>query len=382
MVHLQNDASSMNNISNIKSCYGCGVCAIVCAKKLISIELDHEGFYAPQIRNLEQCTDCGLCTRVCAYAHDEALKDATPPQGYAAWSNDAGTRRSCSSGGVGYEIGRSLLSKGNKLCGVRFDAHSNKAMHYVASTLEEWVPSMGSKYIQSYTVDAFRSIDRKGHYLVTGTPCQIDSFRRYLRMFNAEDNFVLMDFFCHGVPSKRTWDKYFSQVRKKIGAVASASWRSKENGWDDSWVMRLQGCDGSQYVSYRSQGDTFYQLFLGNQCLGKACYARCKYKALNSAADIRIGDLWGTTYQNNKEGVSALIGLTEKGKSVIAETEGIERVAHDIETIIEGQMKQNLSYPSIMRPMQLFLSRTRVPLSIQALLSKYTNKFKNRLNIP
>lgn len=372
----------MNNIANMKSCYGCGVCAIVCAKKLISIEQDSEGFYAPQIKELEQCTDCGLCTKVCAYAHDEALKDDVSPQGYAAWSNNVTTRRSCSSGGAGYEIGCSLLREGYKLCGVRFDAHSNKAVHYVASTSEEWYASMGSKYIQSYTVDAFRRMNRKERFLVTGTPCQIDSFRRYLRMFNAEDNFVLMDFFCHGVPSKRMWDKYFSEVRKKIGAVASASWRSKENGWNDSWVMRLQGCDGAQYVSYRSQGDAFYRLFLGNQCLGKACYAHCKYKALNSAADIRIGDLWGATYHNNKEGVSALIGLTEKGKSVIAETEGIERVPHNIETIIEGQMKDKLNYPSVMRPIQLYLSKTRVPLAIQALLSKYTNKFKSRLNIP
>ena len=366
----------------MKSCYGCGVCAIVCAKKLISIEQDNEGFYAPRIKELKHCTDCGLCTKVCAYAHDEVMKENVSPQGYAAWSSDVVTRRSCSSGGAGYEIGRSLLRKGYKLCGVRFDAHSNKAVHYVASTPDEWIPSMGSKYIQSYTVDAFRSMNRKERFLVTGTPCQIDSFRRYLRMFNAEDNFVLMDFFCHGVPSKRMWDKYFSEVREKIGAVASASWRSKENGWNDSWVMRLQGCDGTQHVSYRSQGDAFYQLFLGNQCLGKACYAHCKYKALNSAADIRIGDLWGATYHNNKEGVSALIALTEKGQSVIAEAEGIERVSHNIETIIEGQMKDKLNYPSIMRPIQLYLSRTRVPLAVQALLSKYTNKFKSRLNIP
>ncbi len=371
----------MNNISDIKSCYGCGVCAVVCTKKLINIELNDEGFYVPQIKNPEQCTNCGLCAKVCAYSHDKVLKDDTPSRGYAAWSSDATIRRSCSSGGVSYEIGCSLLRDGYKLCGVRYDAHSNKAVHYVASTPEEWIPSMGSKYIQSYTVDAFSAIDRKEYFLVTGTPCQIDSFRRYLRIFNAEDNFVLMDFFCHGVPSKRMWDKYLSEVKEKIGAVASASWRSKENGWYDSWVMRLQGCDGSQYVSYRSQDDTFYQLFLGNQCLGKACYAHCKYKALNSAADIRIGDLWGTAYQNNKEGVSALIGLTEKGQSVIADTKGIERVSHDIGTIIEGQMKEKLSYPSVMRPIQLLLLRTRVPLTIQALLSKYTNKLKGRLNI-
>ena len=372
----------MNNVSKIKDCYGCGVCSIVCAKKLISIVQDADGFYTPHIEHREQCTDCGLCTKVCAYSHEAVLScDNTAPKGYAAWSSDDAVRCACSSGGVGFEIGRSLLDEGYKLCGVRYDASSNKAMHYIATTIEEWKLSMGSKYIQSYTPEAFKSINRKERYLVTGTPCQMDSFRRYLRLFNAEENFVLMDFFCHGVPSKRMWNKYFSEVRKKIGAVALISWRSKENGWDDSWVMTLQGCDGAKHVSYRSQGDAFYQLFLGNQCLGKACYAHCKYKGLNSAADIRIGDLWGTAYQDNKEGVSALIGLTAKGLQAITQTEGIECVPHDMDIVIEGQMKHKLSYPYIMRPIQLFLSKTKVPITFQALLSKYINKVKGRFHI-
>ena len=370
----------MSNVSNIKSCYGCGVCAIVCAKKIISIEQDGDGFYAPRIANIEQCTDCGFCTKVCAYSHDEVMDSDAVPQGYAGWSTDKAVLKSCSSGGVGFEIGRSLLNEGYKLCGVRYDASVNRAMHYVASTPEEWELSMGSKYIQSYTVDAFRAIGRKEKWLVTGTPCQIDSFRRYLRMFKAEENFVLMDFFCHGVPSKLMWDKYFSKVRRKIGEVVSTSWRSKENGWNDSWVMTLQGRDGT-HVSYRSKDDAFYQLFLGNQCLGKACYAHCKYKGLNSAADIRIGDFWGTTYQDNETGVSALLGLTAKGKEVISATKGIVCVSHGIDEVIDGQMKHKLSYPLIMRSIQIFLSKTRIPIALQALLSKYTNKIKGCLHI-
>ena len=372
----------MNNVAKIKDCYGCGVCSIVCAKKLISIVQDGDGFYTPRIEHQELCTDCGLCTKVCAYSHDEEPHRNLTPQGYAAWSSNAAVRQSCSSGGVNFEIGLSLLEEGYKLCGVRFDAPSNKAQHYIASTAEEWELSMGSKYIQSYTPDAFKSISRKERFLVTGTPCQIDSFRRYLRLFNAEDNFVLMDFFCHGVPSKLMWDKYFSQVEKKIGTVTAVSWRTKERGWNDSWVMTMQGNNtGRPHISPRSKGDAFYQLFLGNQCLGKACYAHCKYKALSSAADIRIGDLWGKIYQDNKEGVSALIGLTEKGQHVIDSTKGIERIPHDIDTVIEGQMKQGLSYPFIMRPIQLLLSRTKVPIAFQAMLSKYINKFKGRLHI-
>ena len=50
----------MNNISNIHDCYGCGVCATVCAKQIISIELNGDGFYEPRITDESKCTNCGL----------------------------------------------------------------------------------------------------------------------------------------------------------------------------------------------------------------------------------------------------------------------------------------------------------------------------------
>lgn len=42
------------NISNIKNCYGCGVCATACPRKIISLALNSDGFYEPylMIKNL------------------------------------------------------------------------------------------------------------------------------------------------------------------------------------------------------------------------------------------------------------------------------------------------------------------------------------------
>ena len=372
----------MDNVSAIKDCYGCGVCAIACGHKLIRIELDKDGFYAPRITDIERCTQCGLCTKVCAYLHDEVSLAEDKPLGYAAWSKDGDIRKCCSSGGVGYEIGRSLMAQGYKLCGVRYNAGKRRAEHYIAITLEEWNASRGSKYIQSYTAEAFGKLDRKEKWLVTGTPCQIDSLRRYLRTFKAEDNFVLLDFFCHGVPSKLVWNKYLEDVEKRIGKVAAVSWRDKTHGWHDSYATVCENAAGDKRsVSRLSQGDSFLRMFLGNQCLGKACYRHCKYKHLASAADIRIGDLWGATYKDEERGVSALIALTEKGKQVIAATETIECMPHAMSDVTEGQMKGKLGYPSLMRPIQLFLARTKAPIKFQALVSRYTNKLKSRLHL-
>lgn len=43
----------MNNVLSIHNCYGCGVCAASCSKKIIKIRLNRDGFYEPYIEHLE-----------------------------------------------------------------------------------------------------------------------------------------------------------------------------------------------------------------------------------------------------------------------------------------------------------------------------------------
>ncbi|HOI27602.1 MAG: Coenzyme F420 hydrogenase/dehydrogenase, beta subunit C-terminal domain [Paludibacteraceae bacterium] len=347
----------MKNISNIHDCYGCGVCATVCPQKIIDISLNADGFYEPHISDEAKCTDCGLCRCVCSYC-DEGLSLKNPEiYSYAAWSKVHAVRRKCSSGGVGFEVGRTLINEGYKVCGVRYNAEKNIAEHYIATTVEELIPSIGSKYIQSYTVDGFKAIDCKQKYLVTGTPCQIDSLRRYLQLRHKEENFILMDFFCHGVPSMLMWRMYCSMVEDKIGKISYASWRNKQTGWHDSWAMGIDGEEHGQEVNWHdsyssllrerscylqsrmSQGDAFYALFLGNCCLGKACYEHCKFKYDHSSADIRIGDLWGEKYKEDEDGVSAAIAFTPKGSDILSLTD-CELTELPFKIVAEGQMKE------------------------------------------
>ena len=241
-----------------------------------------------------------------------------------------------------------------------------RAEHYIATTINELVQSIGSKYIQSYTEQAFRQIDRKRKYLVTGTPCQIDSFRRMIRKFRCEDNFVLMDFFCHCVPSMYAWIGYLKMVEPYIGKVSYASWRNKfEYGWHDSWLMGLDGENDSCAMDWQqpydviikekrtaiqsrmSQGDIFYKLFLGDVCHGPQCEKECKYKYDHSSADIRIGDMWGKTYQDDKKGVSALIAFTDKGKFVIENLKDVTLIDYPFEVTAEGQMRKNVHHKEI-----------------------------------
>ena len=180
--------------------------------------LNKDGFYEPEITDIDNCTDCGLCVDVCSYSHNDlSLKDVSISS-FAGWSKDTTVREKCSSGGVAFELGKQMLSSGFKVCAVRYDVEKNQAEHYIATTEEELIPSIGSKYIQSYTVDGFRQINRKEKYLVVGTPCQIDSFRRYIQKYHCENNFILLDFLI----------KYHGATNRLVGMILMQC-RLKEN---------------------------------------------------------------------------------------------------------------------------------------------------------
>ena len=396
----------MKNISEIHNCYGCGVCSASCPRKIISIHLNENGFYEPCIDELEKCTECGICLDVCAFNHKErALKpEEVKMNSWAAWSNDEAVRRKCSSGGVGFEIGKQLIEQGYQAVGCRYNVNEQRAEHYIATTVEEFVQSIGSKYIQSYTEEAFKLIKRKDQkYLITGTPCQIDSFRRMIRKFRCEDNFILMDFYCHCVPSMYAWKAYIKMLEPKIGEITYASWRNKfEYGWHDSWLMGMEGDKTSKPVdlhdsynllirekktfvqSRMSQGDLFYKLFLGDICIGPQCEKQCKYKYDKSSADIRIGDLWGDVYKDEEKGVSALVSFTSKGEKTINDLKNVTLVKYPLDIVAEGQMKSN-SKSKTMSPLIMYLLRNgyglngipfKVVYNIQRFINVIKIKFK------
>lgn len=342
----------MKNISSLRDCYGCGVCIKVCPKHIIKLKLNAEGFYQPYIIDKDSCVDCGICLEVCSFA-DKFNLESHVISSYAAWSNDDNMRSKCSSGGIGYEIGRYLLERNYKVCAVRYNSKENFAEHYIAENISELTDSIGSKYIQSYSAGAFMAIKKGEKYLITGTPCQISSFRKYIKKFNIANNFILMDFFCHGVPSMLLWQKYIRDVEKKVGKITSVKWRNKIDGWLDSYNIEIIG-DNSDcgicnkngakervcvFRSKKSEGDSFYDLFLSDSCLNKPCYDSCKFKYDKSDADIRIGDLWGKTYIKEKNGVSAAIAFTENGHKILNSL-NCTLISHPFELVAEGQMKQ------------------------------------------
>lgn len=380
----------MINVTELDYCYGCGICSLACGRKIIQIKLNDEGFYAPGITDSKQCTACGMCLDVCSFVNKPAFylqdnADANPrtadanskitkpggninqqePKGYAAWSNDKSIRRSCSSGGIGFETVRSLMRRGYGAIVARYNAESGCAEHYLANNEAELVASQGSKYIPSlFQASALPKIERNKRYAVVGTPCMIASFLRLITVRKwRRENFVLIDFFCHGVPSMLLWQKYLTEAEQSIGAVAQASWRNKQDGWHDSWAMLLQGKDGRTWGERLTKGDPFYAMFLSDCCLGRQCYGACLYKLTNSLADIRIGDFWGKTYSSDEQGTSAVLALTQRGEEALKETANVTLISHSTSQVTEGQQGQMPQLPPYRAKLLRLLKSESTPLS-------------------
>lgn len=302
----------------LHECTSCQVCAAVCPRQAISIDLNKDGFYRPQI-DMEKCVDCGACRKVCYKYADVPPYDASMATHYAAYVKDEQVVRETTSGGIADLLCRQLVSEGYTCVGVAYDYERNVAVGSMASTEEDTRKFRGSKYIQSYSYPAFRQLlekDREGKYAVFGTPCQIYALDRYLTQHKRRGQFVLIDIYCHGCPSMSVWSKYVGDIQRKSGFARfdHLNFRSKVRGWGNFYVVVVVVGGKPVYVSPRTN-DRFYAMFFSDAVLNDACYD-CKLRSTLEHCDIRLGDFWGKQYDLNNKGVSVVSVASERGVAV------------------------------------------------------------------
>jgi coenzyme F420-reducing hydrogenase beta subunit len=356
-----------NTISQYQFCYGCGACTAICPQKIIELKLNKDGFYQPIIVDEKSCLLCGLCLSVCAYHDKDKKENILPIQSFAAWSLDDNERKLASSGGVGLNLVKTAVRDLRNVCGVRYNVNLRKAEHYISKTEEEVVATAGSKYIQSDASQMLQNIEKGEQYIIVGTPCQIASFRKLMQKKRMAQDVIFMDFFCHGVPSMNMWRKYEEELIGKVGKINSVTWRDKNEGWHESWAMTIEG-EKQTFRKSRKAGDLFYSFFLKSHCFNRVCHEDCPYKGTYSMADIRIGDLWGKTYQKNDLGVSGLLIYTERGKSLV-EKANLFLEQQPVAIVTEGQQTQRIKRPYFWS-MMMFLFRSSLSLKTIFLFNK------------
>lgn len=303
------------------------MCAAVCSREAISILLNEDGFYRPYIDEVK-CTNCGLCTKVCyKFDNDIRMTDAEGLNNVKVYSSQYKSEElleKVTSGGVADALAKELIKQGYECIGVTYNDGKHRAEHVVARTSEETDAFRGSKYIQSYSMDAFKELVkncRTTKYAIFGLPCHIYAAHQLLTLRKLRENCVLVDLFCHGCPSMLVWNKYEQDIKRMVNnkAFDNVQFRSKAHGWGAFHVA--VDVDGKQAFVSTPMKDEFYTLFFSDRVLNDGC-SDCQLRSTMEYTDIRLGDYWGKRFLGDKKGVSAVALVTERGKAVFNAIKG------------------------------------------------------------
>lgn len=308
-----------NNISLIRSsaCTACAACFAVCPAGAISTEMDAAGFLRAKADD-EKCIECGMCNVVCPLGKCENGADLFGIPPLALQSCDGAVLKNSASGGIAHELAEKELICGGKVVGAVYDPTDDRVCHRIITDASDIRLLDGSKYLQSDTGAAFKAVVERAkeeHFAVFGTPCQISGLHAAAKKLGVRKNLLLVEIFCHGVPSYRLWEEQLEKMRAKTGAVKfkSLTFRDKSMGWHN---YRLTVSDGQRKYCGDRETTLFWQVYFEDVLLNDACYS-CTARLSNSLADIRIGDYWGALHQSRTDGVSLVFPITESGQSAI-----------------------------------------------------------------
>ena len=176
------------------------------------------------------------------------------------------------------------------------------------------------------------------------------------------DNFICVDFVCHGIPGKDVWQKYLDSMKKHGISIRSVNMRDKSTGWKKyNWLIETE--DGRIIIQPRTE-NAYMKGFLKDLYLRPSCY-QCHFKGIVRQTDITLGDYWGVETAHpemfDDKRVSLVMIYSEKGKDMFS---GIGASLNIVESSVEKATKAN---PSIiinpMKPREAEMFKTRMEKS-------------------
>jgi coenzyme F420-reducing hydrogenase beta subunit len=293
-------------------CCGCGACENVCPVNAVKVGMDVSGFIRAEVDE-NKCIQCGKCVSVCPMLGRSTAKAVAEAPLYSFKSDDPQVLFASSSGGFAHTVSSILLERGYSVAGCIFDEKTQRAKHVLIRSAEELSLLQGSKYMQSDFSSVLGEILRCGTPVVLfGTPCQISGARKLLK--NKKD-VIYIDLICHGVPSYNLYRKYRRALSRKYGLKENGivtKFRYKDKGWR---TIRLFSTDGSSSVCFDQREDMYFRAFETGDCYNSSCY-ECRLRD-RSDADIRMGDYWGSRFENDMTGVSMISVFSEAGEELM-----------------------------------------------------------------
>ena len=304
------------------SCTGCLACMNICPRKAIESHYDTEGFIRPTV-NHSLCVECHSCEKVCHVLFQYSEKPLDEYHGLIARSLDADTLLNSSSGGLFHELAQWTINNGGVVFAATYDYDKMCLKHSSTDELPLLL-FQKSKYIESDTGNTFsrvyKSLMSGRSTLFCGTPCQVSGLRTFLQMQKCPmEQLILVDFFCHGVPSSihfAEWVSYLSK-RKLKGDVTSVDFRNKDDGWFPYNVVYKSAIRKIQHPYYE---DLISAAFYDNLALRRSC-SNCR-EIFYHNSDLTLGDYRGPLlkeFNTDNKGLSLIVVNTNQGEKVLSQ---------------------------------------------------------------
>lgn len=332
----------MLEINEKHKCCGCYSCVNACPQSAISMKQDEKGFEYPEI-DKSKCIECGLCEKVCPILSKSEGINKTIKKAYACYNKRENERLQSSSGGVFILIAKEIIKKNGVVFGACFDDEFSVKHDYVEEE-DKLCKFMCSKYVQSIIGNSYckakEFLDQGRYVLFTGTPCQIEGLKKYLR--KDYEKLYTQDIICHGVPSPMVWRKYLA-YRQNVDkdSPTKISFRNKDNGWK---LFNMKFSYNNKDYKNNQNNDLYMQAFLKNTILRDSCY-NCSFKKIDRQSDITLADYWGIDKVNKKmdddKGTSLVILNSSKGESLFNE---IKNNLEYEDTSLDDAIRYNTAY--------------------------------------
>ncbi|MCD8235985.1 MAG: Coenzyme F420 hydrogenase/dehydrogenase, beta subunit C-terminal domain [Prevotellaceae bacterium] len=180
---------------------------------------------------------------------------------------------------------------------------------------------------------------KEGRYvLYTGTPCQCEGLRRFLR--RDYETLFIIDILCHSVPSPRILRELLQNYG---GNFEKISFRNKDLGWRTSYQVRM--FRGKEVLF----NDTYLTMFFKGLINRPSCYS-CKFTNTHRSGDITIGDYWNINSVipefEDSLGVSCLFVNNEKGKTIFENIKStLDCFETELQPALQTCMMRNVTEP-------------------------------------
>ena len=361
----------MIEITDKIKCCGCEACSNICSKNCIEMKSDDEGFAYPQV-DKAVCVNCGACEKVCPILNQIDREDNPEQKAAIVQHQEREICRQSTAGGAFTAIAEYIIENKGVVFGV--EMHSDYTVRHIAVEIKEELSKFrNSKYVQSIIGDTYRQakkyLDMGKWVCFSGTPCQIEGLRHFLR--KEYEKLLLIDVVCRAVPSPVVWEKYIASEIARHGEMRSIRFRDKTLGYQYSTMELIDKKDNIYRGGIESQ--PWLRMFFSGMIIRPSC-TDCRFRSQYRNSDYTIWDCFNVhsidkSFDENL-GVTRVLIHTKKGRDIFDKIKNTFKYKEiEVDVAIKGVQQMIISPKMHVRRDAFF--KDYLSMEMDVLINKY-----------